>query len=77
VVDNNSTDGTQKRIEEAARASAIPMRYAFEARQGKSFALHTGLTLASGDALALTDDDVTPAWPGLPTARRAPPTTHL
>jgi glycosyltransferase involved in cell wall biosynthesis len=61
VVDNNSSDDTQRVIEESARAAAFPVHYAFEARQGKSFALNTGLALARGDVLALTDDDVTPA----------------
>jgi hypothetical protein len=32
-----------------------------ETRQGKSFALNTGLAHASGEVLALTDDDVIPA----------------
>jgi len=44
----------------AVAASPIPMRYAREERQGKSFALNTGLALARGDVLALTDDDVIP-----------------
>jgi len=61
VVDNNSHDDTRQVIERAARAAAIPIRYAFEPRQGKSFALNTALSLATGEVLALTDDDVTPA----------------
>ena len=32
-----------------------------ERQQGKSFALNTGLAAATGDVLALTDDDVLPA----------------
>jgi glycosyltransferase involved in cell wall biosynthesis len=32
----------------------------FEANQGKSFALNRGLSIASGDVIALTDDDVVP-----------------
>jgi glucosyl-dolichyl phosphate glucuronosyltransferase len=61
VVDNNSSDATREAIQEAARHSAIPIHYAFEPRQGKSFALNTGLGLARGDVIALTDDDVCPA----------------
>lgn len=64
VVDNNSTDVTRAVIEEAAATSPIPIRYVFETRQGKSFALNTGLAHAMGEVIALTDDDVLPdfAW---------------
>jgi glucosyl-dolichyl phosphate glucuronosyltransferase len=61
VVDNNSNDTTRDVVAAVARRSSIPIRYAFEARQGKSFALNTGLAVAAGQILALTDDDVTPA----------------
>jgi len=60
VVDNNSDDDTREVIGEAARRSRLPIRYAFESRQGKGFALNTGLALAGGEILALTDDDVRP-----------------
>ena len=55
VVDNNSTDATREVVEEAAAGADIPVRYAFEGRQGKSFALNRGLQLASGEVLAHTD----------------------
>jgi glucosyl-dolichyl phosphate glucuronosyltransferase len=61
VVDNNSTDHTEAIVRRAAISSPWPIRYASEARQGKSFALNHGLTIARGDVLALTDDDVLPA----------------
>lgn len=60
VVDNNSTDDTRAVVERAAAAGSIPVRYAFEARQGKSFALNRGLQMARGEVIAHTDDDV---WP--------------
>ena len=60
VVDNNSTDNTPLVIAEAARASAVPVFGLRETRQGKSFALNHGLQAATGDVIALTDDDV---WP--------------
>ncbi len=60
VVDNNSTDATREVIQRAAAASPFPVSYLFEARQGKSFALNTGLEAATGDIIALTDDDVVP-----------------
>src|SRR5947207_460492 len=61
IVDNNSTDNTAAVVAEAARGARIPIVYLREARQGKSFALNTGLAHARGDILALTDDDVLPA----------------
>ena len=60
IVDNNSTDSTRRVVAAAAARSRFPIRYLFEPRQGKSFALNTGLAHATGDVLALTDDDVVP-----------------
>lgn len=60
VVDNNSTDNTPLVIAEATRNSTIPVIGLRESSQGKSFALNRGLQAATGDVLALTDDDV---WP--------------
>jgi glycosyltransferase involved in cell wall biosynthesis len=61
VVDNNSSDPmVMGAIESAARESSIPVIAAREPRQGKSFALNRALSLARGDVLALTDDDVVP-----------------
>jgi glycosyltransferase involved in cell wall biosynthesis len=64
VVDNNSTDETRAVVQQAAAAAPLPVRYAFEGRQGKSFALNLGLQMARGEVIALTDDDVwpQPAW---------------
>ncbi len=64
VVDNNSTDATREVIAEAAARSPMLIRGLFESRQGKSFALNTGLAQANGEIIALTDDDVLPdpAW---------------
>ena len=61
VVDNNSTDNTPLVIAEAARHSPIPVIGLRETAQGKSFALNRGLEAATGDIIALTDDDVWPA----------------
>src|SRR5262245_50793641 len=60
VVDNRSRDETAQVIAGAARRASIPIVYAYEEQQGKSFALNRGLRIAAGDVLALTDDDVTP-----------------
>jgi glucosyl-dolichyl phosphate glucuronosyltransferase len=58
VVDNNSTDDTRRIVEARQAAYPVPLRYLFEARQGKSVALNTGLSYAEGDIIAFTDDDV-------------------
>ena len=57
VLDNNSTDHTRRVAEEAA--ARLPLRRVFEARQGKSFALNTGVAEARGTVIAFTDDDAT------------------
>jgi glucosyl-dolichyl phosphate glucuronosyltransferase len=59
VVDNNSTDDTRAVCESVAKRNPGRFRYFFEAKQGKSNALNTGIREASGKILAFTDDDVT------------------
>jgi glycosyltransferase involved in cell wall biosynthesis len=59
VADNGSTDGTPA-VVEAARAAGLPVRYLFERRSGKSYAVNAALALARGDLIAFTDDDVQP-----------------
>ena len=61
VVDNNSSDDTPRMVAQAAKDARYPIALLHERRQGKSFALNTGLAAASGDVVALTDDDVLPA----------------
>jgi len=58
VVDNGSTDGTERVINEVARNAPVPVRYVLERTPGKSSALATGVAAARCDVLALTDDDV-------------------
>lgn len=60
VVDNNSTDDTRAVVAQAAARSPIPITYEVERRQGKSFALNSGLSRTTADVVALTDDDVLP-----------------
>jgi GT2 family glycosyltransferase len=64
VVDNNSADGTAQVVADAARDFPVPLQYVFEGRQGKSYALNTGMTLTRGDLIVFTDDDVElgPEW---------------
>ncbi len=59
VVDNHSTDATRDTIDAFRRTRSLPLVSVFEARQGKSHALNTGLAHARGDIVAFTDDDVT------------------
>jgi len=75
VVDNNSTDGTKDVLARQAERLPFPLLTACEKRQGKSFALNTGLARTTGDIVALTDDDVLPdaGWlEGLARAFRRP-----
>jgi glycosyltransferase involved in cell wall biosynthesis len=61
VTDNGSTDDTAKVIAQAAaRAGSPRVRYMFAAEPGKSNAVNQALALASGNVIALTDDDVRP-----------------
>ena len=54
VVDNASTDRAKDVIEAAKVASDVPIVYVFEGRQGKGFALNSGVDAARGDILAFT-----------------------
>ncbi|HKO02717.1 MAG TPA: glycosyltransferase [Thermoanaerobaculia bacterium] len=58
IVDNNSTDTTRDVVERAARTFPVPVRYLFEGRQGKSFAMNAGLRAAAEPIIAFADDDV-------------------
>ena len=57
LVDNASTDGTAALVMSAKLPNMNVLAVA-ENRQGKSHALNTALTHASGDILIFTDDDV-------------------
>lgn len=58
VIDNNSNDNTQQICEDFIGRFPDKIRYCFEGRQGKTFALNTGIKIANGTILAFTDDDV-------------------
>ncbi|MGH9822092.1 MAG: glycosyltransferase family A protein, partial [Blastocatellia bacterium] len=57
VIDNNSKDDTRKTVEDYAGGNALSIEYIFEAKQGRSFALNAGIATASGDLIAMIDDD--------------------
>lgn len=58
VVDNGSTDDTPTVIERHRARFAASLVHLEEHRPGKSHALALALSIASGDILAFTDDDV-------------------
>jgi glycosyltransferase involved in cell wall biosynthesis len=59
VVDNNSTDGTARVLEELIRAHPGRIRRIVETRQGVAYARQAGIESARADVLAFFDDDVT------------------
>src|SRR4051812_42883693 len=64
VVDNNSTDGTRAVVEGFLAQGHPNLRYLFEPRQGKSFALNRALSELSGEHYTIVDDDflLPPRW---------------
>lgn len=56
VVDNNSPDDTAAVVQEFM--GKLPLRYLFEGRQGKSYALNRVLDESTSDWVVFTDDDV-------------------
>jgi glucosyl-dolichyl phosphate glucuronosyltransferase len=58
VVDNNSTDHTRAVVERTIAGFPAPLRYTFEREQGRSAALNHGFSLAHGQIMVTTDDDV-------------------
>ena len=57
VVDNNSNDSTKDAVEPYIAKFKGRLRYLFEPRQGKPFALNLGIKESRGEILAFTDDD--------------------
>lgn len=64
VVDNNSVDATRDVVADRSRSFPVPLQYVFESRQGKSWAMNTGLQHTNASIVAFVDDDVRvdPAW---------------
>ena len=58
VIDNNSNDKTREVVESYFPLFNGKLRYLFESKQGKSYALNTGIKESAGDILVFTDDDV-------------------
>jgi glycosyltransferase involved in cell wall biosynthesis len=58
VIDNNSTDDTASVVQERSQTFPVSLRYVFEARQGKSEAMNTGIRESQHPLIAFADDDV-------------------
>ncbi len=58
VVDNHSDDATRQTVQEMAGRRDLNIRYLYEERLGKAYALETGIKEAKGEILAFSDDDV-------------------
>ena len=57
VVDNNSSDATRETVEALSGRFKDNLRYVFEGRQGRSFALNAGISSTDGDLIGMIDDD--------------------
>lgn len=57
VADNNSTDNTRELVQAASSRFPFSLRYVFEPRQGKHFALNTALALVETPYLITLDAD--------------------
>ncbi|MEK6283778.1 MAG: glycosyltransferase [Acidobacteriota bacterium] len=58
VVDNNSKDDTRGIVQSLVAEGHTNLRYLFEGRQGRSYALNTGLKAVRGSIYAIADDDL-------------------
>jgi len=58
VVDNRSTDNTAEMVRARQSTYPVPLRYICEEKQGKSYALNTGLRATRSTFVLFTDDDV-------------------
>lgn len=62
ICDNNSTDGTKKRIREIETEFSVDLQLVVESEIQSSYAARNkGIRAASGDVIALTDADCLPA----------------
>jgi glycosyltransferase involved in cell wall biosynthesis len=57
VVDNNSSDGTRAVVESFQPSFHGRLRYLLERRQGKAYALNSGILAGNADLVGFLDDD--------------------
>lgn len=62
VVDNNSTDNTANVVQAYQRKwhKHVPLRYAFELKQGAAYARHKAIRIAASPLIGFLDDDTLP-----------------
>jgi glucosyl-dolichyl phosphate glucuronosyltransferase len=70
VVDNASTDNTAAVLARMSREFPVPLRTRYDSSPGKAPAINTVSQQATGDVLALTDDDVVVSDDWIETVRR-------
>jgi len=58
VIDNGSTDETDKVIDRCAALRPETTRHLFESRRGLAYARNTAIAAATGEIIVFTDDDV-------------------
>lgn len=70
VVDNNSTDNTADVVQRYQHewGKHIPLRYAFEARQGAAYARQKAIRIAASPLVGFLDDDTLPGMTWLMSA---------
>lgn len=59
IIDNNSDDDTKEVVESFIPGFQGKLRYLFEKKQGKPYAINLGISEAQGEIIVLTDDDCT------------------
>lgn len=66
VVDNNSTDGTDRTVKQLGKLHPIPIQYVKEGRQGLNHARNRGIVSSESKYFIFIDDDivVTQGWLG-------------
>ncbi|MBT9313128.1 hormogonium polysaccharide biosynthesis glycosyltransferase HpsE [Leptothoe kymatousa] len=72
VVDNNSTDNTAEIVHKYQKQwnQQIPLRYAFEAKQGAAYARQKAIQIATSPLIGFLDDDTLPDMTWLVAAYR-------
>lgn len=58
IVDNNSTDGTDKVVADLTARHNLNIRYVFESHQGLNYARNAGILASKGEYFAFIDDDI-------------------
>ena len=81
VIDDGSTDGTDRLVESWRSKAPFPIVYQFQKNQGKHVAINRGVTIAGGEFFIIADSDdsfvsdalqiLLEAWNAIPKAQRS------